>query len=84
MISSFWYRKNQRRVFLLSSLVAIERRELKSTNEKLKELAWTDSLTKIANRRYLEDFLEREWKRAMRKGEPISVIMVDIDYFKKI
>ncbi len=83
MISSFWYEKNQRKLFLLSSLVAIERKELKSTNERLKELTRTDPLTKIANRRYFEEFLKIEWKRSMRKREPISAIMVDIDYFKK-
>ncbi len=83
MISSFWYEKNLRRLFLLSSLIAIERKELERANKKLKQLSITDPLTKIANRRYLSEFLRREWKRSIRYKEPISAIMIDIDFFKK-
>ena len=83
MISSFWYEKSQRKMFLLSSLVELEREELEKANKKLKELSVTDHLTKLPNRRYFQEFIEREWKRAVRYKEPISAIMVDIDFFKK-
>ena len=83
MISSFFYEKHQRNLFLLSSLIVIERKELEKANKKLKELSIKDPLTKIANRRFFSEFYKREWKRALRHNQPISIIMLDIDYFKK-
>lgn len=44
--------------------------------------ALTDSLTGIANRRHFDRFLAQEWRRDMRRGTPITLIMIDIDYFK--
>ncbi len=46
------------------------------------ELSRTDGLTGIANRRALEQRLDLEWSRAQRYEDPLSVIMIDIDYFK--
>lgn len=43
-----------------------------------------DPLTQLYNRRYMEASLEREIFRAKRKGEPISIIMVDMDHFKRL
>jgi len=83
MISSYWFEKHQRNLFLLSNLIVIERKELEKINRKLKDLSIKDPLTKIANRRYFNEFFSREWKRALRHNQPISVIMLDIDYFKK-
>lgn len=48
----------------------------------LKSLSMLDGLTGIANRRGFDEFLEREWRRAMREGTPVSLIMCDVDYFK--
>lgn len=50
--------------------------------KRLKELTITDPLTGISNRRYFHDFLEKEWKRAIRNHIPIAVILTDIDFFK--
>ncbi len=57
---------------------------LRHSNRQLHDLSKTDGLTGLANRRYLMDFLEREIKRTQRKDEPCSLIMLDIDHFKKI
>lgn len=57
-------------------------KELKAANEELRRLSLSDGLTGIANRRYFDDFLEREWNRAIREKAPLSMIMIDIDYFK--
>ena len=46
------------------------------------QLAYLDSLTLLPNRRYYDAFLRREWKRATRHHYPLSMIMIDIDYFK--
>ncbi len=50
----------------------------------LHEQAIRDALTGLYNRRYLEDTLRRELARADRENYPVSVIMLDIDYFKKL
>lgn len=59
--------------------------DLKINTDFLKQLSTIDGLTGIANRRRLDEFIEKEWKRALRQNgnHPLSVIMIDIDYFKK-
>lgn len=49
---------------------------------KLRARILIDSLTQIPNRRHLDEYLRREWARARRERSPISLLMVDIDYFK--
>lgn len=49
---------------------------------KIQELAITDGLTGIANRRYFDSFLENEWLRARRLAQPVSMLLLDIDFFK--
>ncbi|MBI5894008.1 MAG: diguanylate cyclase [Deltaproteobacteria bacterium] len=56
----------------------------KETEEKLKVMATTDSLTGIYNRRKFEELLEIETQRAVRYKTPLSLIEFDIDYFKDI
>jgi diguanylate cyclase (GGDEF)-like protein/PAS domain S-box-containing protein len=55
---------------------------LHEANEKLRALSVTDSLTGLSNRRSFDNALDRECRRAERAGQPISVIMIDIDRFK--
>ena len=55
---------------------------LQNTNKKIAELSLIDGLTKVANRRGLDKKLEDEWRRALRAHQPISLLMIDIDYFK--
>lgn len=57
-------------------------RQLASANEALQRLSLQDGLTGIANRRHLDDYLDREWRRAIRSRAPLSVVMADIDNFK--
>ncbi|HEU4480836.1 MAG TPA: sensor domain-containing diguanylate cyclase [Actinomycetota bacterium] len=52
--------------------------------EEVRKLADTDPLTGIANRRVFERTLERELARSDRHGEPVSLVMVDIDHFKAL
>lgn len=56
--------------------------ELKRKRDILKSLSTKDGLTAIANRRRFEEFFEFEWQRCVRSGEPIALIMADIDHFK--
>ena len=57
--------------------------ELELANGKLAELAARDGLTGVANRRTMEQVLTREWERCREAGEPLSVVMVDVDHFKQ-
>ena len=52
--------------------------------ETLRQQAIRDPLTGLFNRRYLEETLEREVQRAKRNHQPVGIIMIDIDFFKKI
>ncbi len=51
-------------------------------NRELKELAFTDGLTKVANRRYLDRYLEQVWLDNTRTDRSLAVILCDVDYFK--
>jgi len=55
---------------------------LKMKTDQLESLALVDGLTGIPNRRRFDEALDPEWKRALRNGTPLAVIMADIDYFK--
>ncbi|HRP98278.1 MAG TPA: diguanylate cyclase [Rhodocyclaceae bacterium] len=57
--------------------------ELKQAHLALQNLASRDGLTGIANRRTFDIQLQREWLRAQRDGAPLSLILADIDYFKR-
>jgi diguanylate cyclase (GGDEF)-like protein len=56
---------------------------LEEANRELERLASVDGLTKIANRRQYDRYLQREWKRMAREQAPIAFILCDIDYFKR-
>lgn len=56
-------------------------RRLEKANEDLERLVCIDQLTGIANRRHFDDLLATEWRRAARLGAPLSLVMLDLDYF---
>ncbi len=56
--------------------------ELEERNRMLESLSMLDALTGIGNRRYFDDFVNKEWKRSTRDSLPVSMIMLDIDHFK--
>lgn len=58
--------------------------ELKKANEQLKRLTNVDHLTGLFNRRYLAELLEGEFFRAKRNGESLSLVIIDIDFFKQV
>ncbi|MDR3411108.1 MAG: diguanylate cyclase [Formivibrio sp.] len=55
---------------------------LKQKNDLLEKLALIDGLTGIPNRRHFDERFEVEWKRAVRDGQPLSLVMGDVDHFK--
>ncbi|QID18653.1 GGDEF domain-containing protein [Nitrogeniibacter mangrovi] len=68
---------------LYQELVEVNARLL-ATQDELQELATRDPLTGVFNRRGILDHLKAEYARARREGGPISLIIVDVDHFKKI
>lgn len=61
---------------------AMENLEL--ANRELAKLSVTDALTKVHNRRYFDETLKKEYDRSARGSGPLALLLVDIDYFKKI
>ncbi|MDX1692326.1 MAG: diguanylate cyclase [Ketobacteraceae bacterium] len=57
---------------------------LERANQALQEISETDQLTGVKNRRYMDNFVEREFSRANRMQQPIAVILLDVDHFKSI
>jgi GGDEF domain-containing protein len=57
--------------------------ELRDSNNQLRELAQTDGLTGLPNRRSFNERLTAEWNLAAKLKQPIAVLMIDVDFFKK-
>lgn len=57
-------------------------RERERLAEELRQMSRQDGLTGLCNRRYFDEMFKREWDRALRAQEPLSVIMTDVDHFK--
>ncbi len=57
--------------------------ELQKAQVALQDLADTDQLTQLANRRHFDREFKVEWRRAMRERTPISMLLIDVDFFKK-
>ena len=74
---------NRARDFFSAKVIELQKQELEKANLKLARLSFYDGLTGIPNRRHFEDFFDREWRRGVREGGSLSVIMIDIDFFKK-
>ena len=58
-------------------------RRLQELNLQLLQLSQSDSLTGLANRRFFDEVLDSELRRAGRAGQPLSLLMIDNDHFKK-
>jgi len=55
---------------------------LQRERSELQTLAWTDALTGVPNRYFLDEALDRVWRRDLRARRPLAVLMIDIDHFK--
>ncbi len=64
--------------------VALSKRDVEAANKLLEILSRTDRLTQLNNRGFWEESLEREFRRVRRTHGPATLIMFDIDHFKKI
>jgi diguanylate cyclase (GGDEF)-like protein len=66
----------------LAELVDARTAELSMANRRLEELSRSDPLTGLANRRHFDELKDIEFRRALRLGHPLSVLMCDLDCFK--
>ncbi|HEY9824473.1 MAG TPA: diguanylate cyclase [Stenomitos sp.] len=67
----------------LEQKVAERTQELQCLNRELHLLATVDTLTQVANRRQFDDYLQQEWSRAIREQQPLSLVLCDVDFFKR-
>lgn len=67
----------------LAELVEERTAELRTANVLLEELSRSDPLTGLANRRHFDEIKEVEFRRALRLGQPLTVLMCDVDFFKR-
>ena len=76
------------RAILRAKITAMERianmrQELHELNDNLKRLSQRDSLTQLLNRRTFEERADERWRQATRTQEPLTIMLFDIDYFKR-
>ena len=70
------------RMQLLNNRLRIAEQKLLASNQQLKNMTVIDGLTGVGNRRKLEEFLSHNWGRVCREGNPVCLLLLDIDYFK--
>jgi diguanylate cyclase (GGDEF)-like protein len=58
-------------------------RMLEAANRKLQKLSYLDGLTGIPNRRFFDESLNNEWRRCAREKQPLALLLIDIDWFKR-
>jgi len=83
LAANYYMEMSIRREFVQQKMIRLERNQLKDLNAQLQRMATIDPLTGLNNRRQMENNLEAEWRRADRNKTSLSLLMVDIDAFKK-
>ena len=73
----------EERVAERTEQLALANQALTDLNHRLEALSNTDGLLEIANRRHFDAKLDEEWRRALRQRQPLSLLMIDVDYFKR-
>ena len=71
-----------RQVFLQQKLLELEKGRSDALAERMKQMSRHDGLTGLANRRYFDEVLAREWQRCRRDGTSLSLLFIDVDFFK--
>ena len=75
--------ENQREIEAANQELIAKNQELSNVNLVLEQLSITDGLTKLHNHRYFQEAIAGECKRANRTNDPLCLILIDIDFFKK-
>lgn len=83
MTKPFQYAELLARIRAGKRIVDLQK-ELVETNKRLERLSITDGLTRLYNHRYFQDELARAFEESQRYGRPLSLAIIDLDFFKKI
>ncbi len=70
-------------ILLFTYTIYRKNKKINRLNKLFKELSITDSITKLQNRRFLDEYLDKNWHLFKKSNMMISFMMIDIDYFKK-
>ncbi len=82
MVACYEMEFDARHNFLLQRELRQEQERLDRLNHQLDEMAHQDELTGLANRRYFFEHFHQEWNRHLRFTAPLSLLVIDVDYFK--
>ena len=83
MFLAWMAEKRSRQVFLQKSLLALEKQRSDRLAAQMQQMSREDGLTGLANRRYFDEVLGREWLRGQRDGSALSLMFIDVDHFKR-
>lgn len=83
LIANYLMERSARSDYLQQRLLELRQQDLEESNSHLEQLLRSDALTGIANRRYFDQRLDEEFRRAERGGYPLALLMLDIDNFKQ-
>jgi diguanylate cyclase (GGDEF)-like protein len=83
LLASYHMERHERLGYLMQLRSDYQNAELASMNAELARLSANDPLTGIPNRRFFESALREAWEQGIRKKQPVSILMLDLDHFKK-
>jgi diguanylate cyclase (GGDEF)-like protein len=72
------------RLHRMRDRLRLQRAELKQAVDRIRQLATRDELTGLVNRRHMQELLESERQRSLRRGLPLCIALIDVDHFKRI
>jgi len=82
LILAYTLEHGSRKEWLLSQIERLQGEALQQATRRLRELSMKDALTGICNRRQFEDDFQRIWADSQGKGQPLAMLMIDVDFFK--
>lgn len=83
MLVSYLLEHRERTLFLTARLLDLEKAELDRVTRRLGKQSQEDPMTGLANRRHFNEVFQQEWDRGRRSNQPLSLIFIDVDHFKK-
>jgi diguanylate cyclase (GGDEF)-like protein len=82
LILAYTLEYGARKEWLLSQIERVQADELQAATRRLHDLSMRDPLTGICNRRQFEEDFKRIWADSVQGGQPLAMLMIDVDYFK--
>lgn len=75
--------RRDRKLFLQARMLELDNERIQQLADELERLSFLDGLTGLANRRYFDRMFEKAWRGGMRELYPLSLVMLDVDFFKR-